>query len=120
MAPRDQLITQLLRTCVFFDGVQHTPCRAGVNLEDVKDRSQPGPFRFPCLDLPGRCATTTCTKKQLYTQAEAEVEADKWERLEQATFGGSADALRQLRAEFDKQLERAPPHESARKRTEDE
>lgn len=115
MNSRDQLLTQLLRTCIFFDGIQHTPCRAGVPLEEVKDKSQPGPYRFPCLDLPGRLAKTTCYQKRLYTQKEAEDEAADWEKLEKAVAGGTPEEVAAARAAFDKQLQRAPPHESARK-----
>lgn len=47
-------------TCIHFCGIQHQKCRAGIVLESVRDSSQPGPSRWPCLNLDGKKATTTC------------------------------------------------------------
>ncbi len=48
-------------TCVHFRGIQHATCAAGVSLVSVRDASQPGPYRWPCLTLRADLkATTTC------------------------------------------------------------
>lgn len=49
-------------TCIHFHGIQHKTCAAGLELASVRDSSQPGPYRWPCLTLAGRePATTKCS-----------------------------------------------------------
>lgn len=67
-------------TCVHFTGVQHDKCAAGVEYRTLRDVSQPGMARWPCLTHKGMAATTTCALKVLPTPeqvaaAEAELEA---------------------------------------------
>ena len=56
--------------CRHFIGMQHERCAAGVVYTDVRDSSQPGPYRWPCLDLLGRGIVDTCSKRSLFTQEE--------------------------------------------------
>jgi hypothetical protein len=59
--------------CRHFVGVQHKVCEAGVKLVDVRDASQPGPYRWPCLTPNSSSpATTVCPKRSLLTQEEHE------------------------------------------------
>jgi hypothetical protein len=63
--------------CRHFTGIQHKTCAVGVAYNDVRDASQPGPYRWPCLesswghiDASLRRATTTCDRLSLLTQEE--------------------------------------------------
>lgn len=57
--------------CRHFTGIQHPTCGAGVDYKAVRDASQPGPYRWPCLTLIGRePATTTCGLRSLLTREE--------------------------------------------------
>ena len=38
---------QIRKRCVHFNGIQHIKCKAGIELEDVKDTSV-RPYRWPC------------------------------------------------------------------------
>jgi hypothetical protein len=60
--------------CVHFCGIQKV-CNAGVAPKSVRDESQSGPYRWPCLSLIGREeATTTCALRRIMTAAELAAE----------------------------------------------
>lgn len=64
-----------LQKCRYFIGIQHETCDAGVRLDTVRDASQSGPSRWPCLTLIGRPeATTTCALRVLMTPEEHDAE----------------------------------------------
>lgn len=86
-SPRDQLIRQLLISCVHFTGIGKPACAAGVDYMTVRDASEPGPYRWPCLNFPNRVATTTCEKRCMYTAETATAEADRIRELEAKAFG---------------------------------
>jgi len=52
--------------CVHFAGFQHADgtqrewCRAGVYYADVRDSTQPGQDRWPCMTAVGDMPATTC------------------------------------------------------------
>lgn len=53
--------------CFHFRGIQNV-CAAGIDPKSVRDESQPGPYRWPCLTLSAeRRATTTCAQFRPYT-----------------------------------------------------
>jgi hypothetical protein len=92
-------------TCVHFCGIQHEKCAAGVVLLSVRDASQPGPYRWPCITLTGITkkpmppATTTCDQ---YREPTAdEIAADKaaldarLEEMRQQTARGECSACGQ-------------------------
>jgi hypothetical protein len=71
----DQSIARVPQKCRHFRGVQHETCLAGVDMKSVRDASQPGPYRWPCLTPLGRSpATTTCASFVAKTRAEEEAE----------------------------------------------
>lgn len=72
---------QIAGQCVHFCGIQHKHCKAGVELVSVRDSSQPGPYRWPCLTIDGRAATTVCAQRRMPTPDEVEAEARGWEQL---------------------------------------
>lgn len=77
--------------CRHFNGIQHTTCEAGVEYALVRDASQPGPYRWPCLESHG-VATTVCPERSLLTQEEhaafeAEIEA-RWAEIASALEAG--------------------------------
>jgi len=54
--------------CRHFIGIQHKNCKAGVEMASVRDVSQPGMARWPCLTLDAnKAATTVCPKRELMT-----------------------------------------------------
>lgn len=56
--------------CVHFCGIQK-PCDAGIDPKTVRDSSRPGPYRWPCLTLPGeKPATTECASFRAQTAEE--------------------------------------------------
>lgn len=54
--------------CRHFNGIQHKSCRKGIAYATVRDDSQPGMVRLPCISSDG--AATTCPHFAHYTQAE--------------------------------------------------
>jgi hypothetical protein len=74
--------------CRHFNGIQHDRCKAGVNYLDVRDESQPGPYRWPCLTWADKAATTECSKRSLLTQVE---HAEKEEQIVAAMAKADAD-----------------------------
>lgn len=58
--------------CIHFRGIQHKTCEAGVELLSVRDASQPGPYRWPCLTIDHKAATTTCASFRAPTPEEHE------------------------------------------------
>jgi hypothetical protein len=70
--------------CVHFRGIQHATCEAGVDMASIRDGSQPGPYRWPCLTLDK--ATTSCA---LYREPTAEEIA-----ADQAAFEARLDEMR--------------------------
>jgi hypothetical protein len=80
-------------TCVHFCGIQHEKCDAGVVLHSVRDASQPGPYRWPCLTLkPDAKATTTCDQYREPTAGEIAADKAAWdawlEEMRQQTARG--------------------------------
>jgi hypothetical protein len=85
----EQIKEQLLRSCVHFRGVQHPTCAAGISMLSVRDTEQPGPYRWPCLRIVGRSeATTVCATRRMYTEQEAQTEAERTEALVRAAEKG--------------------------------
>jgi hypothetical protein len=74
--------------CKHFNGIQHGCCLAGVAYNSVRDASQPGPYRWPCLTLSGKEATTTCAKREYPTEAELEAEEAECNRVMAALLVG--------------------------------
>jgi hypothetical protein len=64
-----QKLTVFRDKCRHFNGIQHKACEAGVPYERVRDASQPGPYRWPCLDT-GRGTGGECQARSLLTQEE--------------------------------------------------
>jgi hypothetical protein len=64
-------VRALAHGCRHFTGIQHETCAAGVRYVDVRDASQPGPYRWPCIDVRGP-ASTECPKRSLLTAEEHE------------------------------------------------
>jgi hypothetical protein len=77
-----------MATCRHFTGIQHKDCRAGVNYMSVRDTSGKGMAKWPCLD---KGATTTCSKRELPTEAEARATVDERE----AAWGRFMDEVEQ-------------------------
>ena len=65
-------------TCFHFRGIQNV-CAAGIDLVTVRDASQPGPYRWPCLSLDGRKATTTCPSYREPTAEEIAADRAAWD-----------------------------------------
>lgn len=63
-----------LSSCRHFNGIQHKACGAGIVLRDMRDVSQPGIARWPCLTIPGREQLHSCSQFSAYTAEEMEVE----------------------------------------------
>jgi hypothetical protein len=65
--------------CRHFTGIQHKACAAGVPYVDVRDSSQPGPYRWPCLDTGrgtgGECKSLALMTQEEHAAAEAELQA---------------------------------------------
>lgn len=57
-------------TCIHFRGIQHTTCSAGITMLDVRDASQPGPYRWPCMTIAGREQFKNCASYQEPTAEE--------------------------------------------------
>lgn len=100
-------------TCVHFRGIQHDKCCAGVDMKSVRDESQPGPYRWPCITLTGITkkptpqATTTCEKYREPTADEIKADEDAFnarldemrertKRGECSTCGQKATRARQV------------------------
>lgn len=95
-------------SCFHFRGIQHATCLAGIKMIDVRDDSQPGPYRWPCITIAGRePATTTCASFREPTKEEiaawdAKVEArlkeiaDRHERGLCADCGAKITRARQV------------------------
>ena len=63
--------------CIHFRGIQNT-CGAGIDPKTVRDETQRGPYRWPCLTLAGyEPATTSCASFRAMTQAEIDDETAK-------------------------------------------
>lgn len=63
--------------CKHFRGIQRQ-CHAGIDPMTLRDVSQKGPARWPCLRLIGSdAATTTCAARELMTIAEHDAEEDE-------------------------------------------
>lgn len=60
--------------CRFFIGIQHDLCEAGVKMSEMRDISQPGMARWPCLTVDAREATTVCPKRELMTKEDFDKE----------------------------------------------
>jgi hypothetical protein len=61
--------------CRHFIGIQHTVCEAGVKMADMRDVSQPGMARWPCITFEsGKAATTVCPKRELMTKEDFDKE----------------------------------------------
>jgi hypothetical protein len=61
--------------CRFFIGIQHELCEAGVKMSEMRDVSQPGMARWPCVTFdPDKAATIVCPKRVLMTKEEHEAE----------------------------------------------
>lgn len=72
--------------CVHFRGIQHATCEAGISMVSIRDASQPGPYRWPCLTLDGRKATTTCEQFREPTPEEIAADEAAWAaRVEEVT-----------------------------------
>lgn len=76
----DERRAMRLSKCQHFTGIRHKTCEAGVCYAEVRDSSQPGPLRWPCLTLAGKAATTMCAKYEATTpeqlaEEDAEIEA---------------------------------------------
>ena len=75
-------------TCVHFRGIQHKTCAAGIDMASMRDASQPGPYRWPCITLaPDKKATTTCP--QFREPTAEEIAADE------AAFQAALDRMRE-------------------------
>jgi hypothetical protein len=48
-----------------------------VKYETLRDSSQPGPYRWPCLTLDGRAASTVCVSRRLMTVEEERAESEE-------------------------------------------
>lgn len=60
--------------CVHFKGIQNV-CGAGIDPKTVRDASQKGPYRWPCLVLAGyEPATTSCASFRAMTREEIDAE----------------------------------------------
>jgi hypothetical protein len=56
--------------CRHFCGIQNV-CGAGIDPRTVRDESEPGPYRWPCLQFIGRpAASDTCPKREWMTAEE--------------------------------------------------
>lgn len=65
-------------TCRHFTGIQRTTCEAGVVLITVRDASQPGAYRWPCVTQPGHeSVTSRCPRYEPQT-AEEQAAEDAW------------------------------------------
>lgn len=71
----EQLTLSYMGKCVHFTGIQNDRCDAGVRYIDVRDASQPGPYRWPCMTINGRAATTECVNRCFPTREEAHARA---------------------------------------------
>lgn len=56
--------------CRHFNGIQHKTCDVGVAYLSVRDSSQPGPYRWPCVETGNDVAATVCPNRSLLTQQE--------------------------------------------------
>jgi hypothetical protein len=76
---------QIGAACVHFTGIGDVRCKAGVPYASVRDASQAGPYRWPCISpcpWTGRTAATACERKRLPTGEEVEAEIRAFEELE--------------------------------------
>lgn len=68
-------------TCVHFRGIQHATCAAGIDMKPVRDSSQPGPYRWPCMTLKADSpATTTCPSYRDPTPEEIAADEAAWNK----------------------------------------
>ncbi len=80
LADTPHVLAQEMRTCIHFRGIQHERCAAGVELRPLRDTSGSGMARWPCLRiLNQRECTTTCSKREFPTEAEARARLDEME-----------------------------------------
>jgi hypothetical protein len=74
-------------SCIHFSGIQHTKCRAGVNIRELVGGSDFGwASRLPCLLSDAPYCTTPCDKRQMPTRDEAEAEVKKHDELFERTM----------------------------------
>lgn len=65
------------RRCIHFRGIQNQ-CGAGIDPKTVRDASKKGPYRWPCMTLPGfEPAATECGSYRPMTQEELDDETAK-------------------------------------------
>lgn len=68
---REQRIKKYMSKCKYFNGVQHSDCKAGIRYDDLPREN--GRRLLPCL---GDCPASNCRKHELTTREEAESRAD--------------------------------------------
>lgn len=80
------LVEQEMNWCAHFNGLMNDTCRAGVRYEDVRERTDAGPFRFPCFRDDN--APHLCDQCRYRTREEAE---EKERRVHESLRLWSAD-----------------------------
>lgn len=75
---RIQLAKRLVDWCIHFNGIQRKVCEAKISYISVRDTTQPGRYRWPCLRSDN--ATTTCSKCHYYSKKEAIIKATEMDK----------------------------------------
>lgn len=76
-----------LDTCKHFRGIQHETCLAGVSMHSVRDTTQPGPYRWPCLPpIRPPKASTKCHLRVYPTAAEVAEDERAWKETMSLIF----------------------------------
>jgi len=87
----ERTMRRTLKQCVHFNGIQHEKCSAGVAYLSVRDSSQAGPYRWPCLTLAAeKTSTTTCPSFRLKSDEEWAKEDAQFEKAFAAISEGKS------------------------------
>lgn len=78
--------------CKHFTGISDKCCKKGIAYESVRDSSEAGPYRWPCLKDTG--CKTTCALVEFPTQAEADAHEREWQEHSKHTFTMMTEILK--------------------------
>lgn len=76
---------QIADKCIHFNGLSHQFCKAGINYESVKDRTQ-RPYKIPCVKNTVMHGSH-CSLQQFRTDEEVEKEIKEIENISVIAFG---------------------------------
>ncbi len=65
---------QIASKCIHFNGVMSKVCKAGINYADVRVDDSDGPYKFPCLQQGGQCASAEFRTHAQVKKEMAEIE----------------------------------------------